>query len=202
MAQLRGARAAGALLLLACALLVLFSKAGAWALTAPLVDREWSDAPPGRAEAIVVIGNADSRLRRAAALHHLTKLPVLVSGGADDHEGRPEAYWMSHRLRTEFSVEPRWSEGKSRNTAENASHSAAVLRPAGVNRVLLVTDAVHMRRAAWMFTLQGMQATPAPAATVAPPQSVSDLFPTAAGARATLDAVHEWGGLLWYSLRY
>ena len=53
---------------------------------------------------------------------------------------------MATALRDDFGVPVKWTEGKSRNTAENAAFSAALLRPDAVRRVLLVTDAMHMPR--------------------------------------------------------
>jgi uncharacterized SAM-binding protein YcdF (DUF218 family) len=51
-------------------------------------------------------------------------------------------------------------EEDSRNTRENARFTAQRLRPG--SRILLVTSALHMRRAAALFESQGFLVTPAP----------------------------------------
>jgi uncharacterized SAM-binding protein YcdF (DUF218 family) len=46
-------------------------------------------------------------------------------------------------------------ETRSRNTSENAVHSARVLREKGLHRVVLVSDAVHLFRARLLFRIAG-----------------------------------------------
>ena len=55
------------------------------------------------------------------------------------------------------------AEGLSRTTAENAIRSRTQLAPLGVRRILLVTSAWHMRRAARAFERQGFTVIAAPA---------------------------------------
>ncbi|HAK93275.1 MAG TPA: YdcF family protein, partial [Massilia timonae] len=97
------------------------------------------------------------RLRYAAHLHRRTGLPILVSGGAPGPGAMSLADAMAAALREDFGVPVRWVEGRSRNTAENAMFSAALLRPEKVGRVLLVTDAMHMERARTVFQRGGLQ---------------------------------------------
>jgi uncharacterized SAM-binding protein YcdF (DUF218 family) len=54
-------------------------------------------------------------------------------------------------------------EGTSENTHENARNSAAILRAGGLSEVLLVTSAIHMRRAAGCFRHEGIVVSPVPA---------------------------------------
>lgn len=143
-----------------------------------LVRSEW----PGlaqRAEAIVVLGGgrevadpgwggdqpslmAMERARFAARLHKASGLPLLVSGGL--HYGAPpsEAALFTEVLGEDFGVPVRWQEGASRTTWENATLSAPLLRAAGVQRIVLVTQAWHMARARWCFERQGFEVIPAP----------------------------------------
>jgi uncharacterized SAM-binding protein YcdF (DUF218 family) len=53
-------------------------------------------------------------------------------------------------------------EEQSRNTRENAVHSADLLKARGFETVLLVTSAFHMRRALAAFRAVGVEAIPAP----------------------------------------
>jgi uncharacterized SAM-binding protein YcdF (DUF218 family) len=52
-------------------------------------------------------------------------------------------------------------EGKSRDTRENASNAARMFAARGIHRVLLVTSALHMRRALALVRRAGLDAVPA-----------------------------------------
>jgi uncharacterized SAM-binding protein YcdF (DUF218 family) len=98
----------------------------------------------------------------------------------------------------------RWTETASRDTAENASFSARILRGEGVTRVLLVTHALHMKRAQSEFEASGMRVIPAPTGFVHG-KGVGDAFfgamPSAGTAYAGWLATHEWLGNAFASLR-
>lgn len=107
---------------------------------------------------------AADRVWHAARLYHAGKAPwVLVSGGADTHATESEAASM-RRLLLDMRV-PQQAillEAESRDTVSNANNSAALMRAKGLRRAILVTSAVHMARAAALFTLTGVQVQPAP----------------------------------------
>jgi uncharacterized SAM-binding protein YcdF (DUF218 family) len=52
-------------------------------------------------------------------------------------------------------------EGRSRNTRQNAQFTADILRPMGINKIVLVTSALHMRRAVASFEKEGFTVIPA-----------------------------------------
>lgn len=209
---------AGALLLL-----VIFStNAGAWLLIQPLEQQHPAlRTNDHQAQAIVVLSGARTanapeydnrdipgamtliRLQYGARLHRLTHLPLLVSGGKPGGETESEALLMARYLEQELATPVRWQEDKSNNTAENAALSAALLRQAGVTRILLVTDAIHMPRAVRVFRQTGLGVTPAPTRFLSrKPWSLMDFLPGGEGLRRSNYALHEWLGLLWYKLRY
>lgn len=144
------------------------------------------------------------RLRYAARLHRATRLPLLVSGGSVYGEPVPEAELMRQALEQDFGIAPKWVEGQSRNTYENASYSKTILEASGVRKVLLVTHAAHMPRAEWAFRAVGLETVAAPTAfaTVNPSTRSTDYFPSAFGLIRSSRALHEYLGLGWYRLRY
>lgn len=141
------------------------------------------------------------RIRYAAHLHRQTGLPVLVSGGRLADDQPPAAQLMAEVLRQEFQVTVQWVEGRSRTTGENAAHAAEMLESAGIGRVLLVTHAWHMRRAAAAFERVGLEVLAAPTAFRSPPRySPTEWIPSWKGLRDSSLAWHEWLGALWYRL--
>ncbi len=168
-------------LLLAASLggmLVLSLPAVAFALFRPLEVPPLDPAQAKQAQAIVIVaggrargaiewggetvnGFTLTRLRYGAHMARTTGLPVLLTGGLGNRRRAPEAVLMQRALQGEFGITPRWVETASHTTAENAQFSADLLRAAGVTRVLLVTHAFHMPRAAAQFEHAGLTVIPA-----------------------------------------
>ena len=142
------------------------------------------------------------RLRRAARLQRDTGLPLLVSGGLLPRRQLSLAAAMRETLESEFGVPVRWLEDRSRTTAENAVFSAAILRPAGIERVVLVTSAWHMPRALLAFRAAGLAPVAAPTGFIsaAHARSWEDLVPSPRGLQLSTWAVHETLGYVWYRL--
>ncbi len=144
------------------------------------------------------------RLRYGARLARQSGLPVLVSGGIGFGYATPEAAVMAASLNTDFAVEARWLEERSRDTRENARYSAAILKEAGMARVVLVTHAAHMRRAQNEFAAQGVEVIAAPTAALLDGPDYDwpkDLLPGPRAAYAGWYALHEWLGLAAQYLR-
>lgn len=103
------------------------------------------------------------RLVHATELFKAGKAPrLLVSGGAP-RGARSEAELMEQLLGV-MGVPRRavLRESESRDTRDNARFSAILLRGKGVQRILLVTSAFHMRRARPLFEAEGFEVIPAP----------------------------------------
>jgi uncharacterized SAM-binding protein YcdF (DUF218 family) len=144
------------------------------------------------------------RLAHAAGIHRATGLPILVSGGRVFGEAEAEAELMERALRSDFNVEATWLETQSRNTAGNARHSAVILKTQGIGTIVLVTHAVHMRRAAESFRRQGIEVVPAPAAFYSAPDSkplVMRFLPSMTALSISHVALYEMLGGLWYRVR-
>ena len=143
------------------------------------------------------------RLRYAAELQARSGLPVLLSGGRPLGEAESEAQLMDRVMTDRFGIKARWLEQDSRSTAENAAGSAALLRAANIQRIALVTHAMHMPRAVRSFRRQGLEPVPAPTQYY----SAADhrpawfaLLPSGSALLVSGMAMYEWLGLAWYSL--
>lgn len=205
-------------------LLVLFTHAGARLLIDPLERL----APPldlariegagaivvlaaGRVEYAPEYGGKDipdlialARLRYGAHLQHQTGLPLLVTGGNASADGRhePKARSMARALREDFRTPVMWVEEASETTFENAKFSARILKAAKVQRILLVTDAMHMARAERVFARSGLQVIPAPTMFQGGgPLAPLDFVPSASAIQKSYYASYELAGLAWYRLR-
>jgi len=157
------------------------------------------------AQAIVILGGSATRLgapeyggEPAVALRLLervnygafvarhTGLPVAVSG---THE---EALAMRASLARDFGIETRWVENRSRDTFQNAEFSAALLRPLGITRIVLVTDADHEWRAQQEFVGAGFSVVPAPVGLYAPRDTGPRRFvPTVTALLVSTEALYE-----------
>ena len=103
------------------------------------------------------------RLVHAVALYKAGKAPLLLLTGGGPPGVRTEAEQMRDLLEI-MGVPPgaMLLEEASRDTYQNALYSAAMLRQRGIDKVLLVTSAFHMRRATQLFAFQGLEVIPAP----------------------------------------
>lgn len=151
-----------------------------------------------------------ARLRYGAHLERRTGLPVLVTGGnggsgqdpANIRQGFTKADAMAKALREDFGVPVKWIERRSRDTGENAIYSTEMLRRAGVKRILLVTDAMHMHRARGVFQREGIEVVDAPTMFVYNPDFGLDAWlPSAEGMRRSWYATYELLGIAWYHIR-
>lgn len=143
-----------------------------------------------------------ARVRYGARLARETGLPVLVTGGRPGRGTRGLGELMAGVLEHEFQVPVRWVENEALTTAENARLSAPLLRAGGVQRVLLVTSAVHMRRSLGAFVSVGLAPIAAPTDYLGRAErSWQDLVPSLDGMRRAQFAIREWLGNLLYTVR-
>jgi len=137
--------------------------------------------------------SAMRRIHTAARLYHRGLSPLVIMTGGDPR--LPQAADFMAEFAGELGV-PHSAiilEKKSKNTHFSAVNVAALCRDRGIERVLLVTDAVHMRRAAAAFRAQGLSVSPAPA----DPWSLWWETPEIQ-LKKFWAALHEYGGLIYY----
>lgn len=143
-----------------------------------------------------------ARLHYAANLHRRTGLPILLTGGPMNKGQDIHSEVMARSLQQEYQITPRWLETKSATTWQNALFSAEILSPEGINEVVLVTHSYHMARAVQLFQWAGFNVTAAPTrmAELYPWQEWRFLLPDASSLSRSASVIHEYIGLLWYSL--
>jgi len=175
------------------------------------------------ADAIVVLGGsvgaprpprvypdlheAADRVWHAARLYRAGKAPLIIASGGvlpwKDQRFR-EAPVMQ-RLLTSWGV-PADSvvlESSSANTHENATRTAEVVEERGFDRVLLVTSALHMRRALATFRSAGVDALPAATdyQVVESEPTLLRLLPSAEALAGSTAAIREYVGYWVYDWR-
>jgi len=225
---LAGKRKSGGRVALICLILLLLLSlpavvnrlALAWERFPPLARDAYAQVQP---QALVVIGGGllygeteypDGvtlhprsliRARYAAKLALALNLPVLASGGGSPEAPEiSEAGLMAEMLENEYGVPQPWRETASRNTAENARFSYALLHELGIDRIVLVTQAYHMPRAELEFRKAGFRVVPAPTAFIGHqgPLSWADWVPSVSAWSNVFLLAHEAVGMFWYRLRY
>lgn len=141
------------------------------------------------------------RLRYGLWLGRQSGWPVAFSGGLGwaARAGEPEADVAARIAREDFQQPLRWVENTSRDTRENAALSVALLKNAGVTRIVLVTHGWHMQRARALFdgaaAASGMHIEPAPMGLAESSQlPVLDWLPSSDGFRQTRLVLREWLG--------
>ncbi len=174
-----------AVICLGLALFVLVVGGNGWvavALTRSLEAQHLPSTSLPTAEAIVVLGGgikpqiaprpwidvaeAGDRVLHGAQLYQQNKAPLLImSGGRIDWKGGGPSESADMAALAEALGVPAGviaQDPTSLNTYENAVNVKAILEQRGINRVLLVTSAMHMPRSLRIFQKQGIDAIPAP----------------------------------------
>lgn len=107
---------------------------------------------------VVLATNTLYRALRAFELHRQTGLPILVSGGPADGPGSLTVAGEMAKLLVELGVPEAeiLREEISTSTRSNAVETVRILRERGFKRPILVTSALHVRRAELLFAQLGV----------------------------------------------
>ena len=218
-------------------LVILLVSSNRWVASSLVRSLEWQYLPADnlpQVEMIVVLGGgtesaqyprpavevngAGDRVIYAARLYHQGIAPrILVSGG--------NITWLSGRTMTpaeemddllQLMGVPKEAillQPKSQNTYEDAAFTAEMLHEQGIERVVLVTSAMHMPRSVGLFQKQGIEVIPAPA-DYSVTQATWDnlmrfqletflvnILPSAGAMDSTTNALKEYIGMMVYRLR-
>ena len=172
-----------------------------------------------QAQAIVVLGGGvrrghgddkDSldiysveRVALAARAYRRLHLPVAVAGGRVHGAHDSEAGLMRAALDTDYAVPVTWTEDRSETTYENALYAQRLLQPAGIDTVIVVTQAWHMPRALWSFERVGLHPLPWPAPRdYMHGDRLDDFLPSVGALHDSYLAFHELLGSAYYRLHY
>ena len=140
----------------------------------------WTYTPTssdGPADAALVLGAAadgvapspvfEERLRHAVELYRAGRVKYLVlTGGRAPGEALAESEvgrdWV---VAQGVPADAVLIETESRTTKQNFTFARPIIEDAGIGRVLVVSDPLHMRRAMWMADTLKFDAAPSPTPT-------------------------------------
>ncbi len=142
------------------------------------------------------------RLYEGAKIYQDTKYDIVVTGGKiPGQRGLSEAEMMKEVL-INFGVtkEKIISETEALTTWQNAVNTTKILNELNYEKIILVTNAIHMNRAIYSFKNNWeKELTPAPALYLGDQQvTVLDFLPNTQHLNSALRAFHEWVGFIWY----
>lgn len=136
------------------------------------------------------------RMRYAAYLHKETGLPILVTGSSPN--GISEAKVMADEFEIFFNINTKWLENKAKTTKENAIFSREILEKENIQKIILVTNQWHMKRAEMLFKQQGFDVLPASVGSGDTPEhyklNFMHFIPQAGAMNSNMLALKEWLG--------
>lgn len=136
------------------------------------------------------------RMRYAAYLHKKTGLPILATGSSPN--GTSEAKIIADEFKMFFNIDTKWLENKAKTTKENAIFSREILEKENINKIVLVTNQWHMKRAEMLFKQQGFDVLPASVGSGDTPDHYKLNFmhfvPQAGAMNSNMLALKEWIG--------
>jgi uncharacterized SAM-binding protein YcdF (DUF218 family) len=198
---------------------ILSTEGGAWLFSRPLEARyPTGEFPSADAQIMVVLAGTVNpptrarpyalpapdtyrRIEHAAWLFRYWKaIPILTCGGGST-DSPPFADTMKRILESDgIPSDMIWTERRSTNTYESALFGAELLRQRGVSRIVLVTDATSMPRAAAAFEKQGLTVVPGLVRRNHLTREINDYIPGWRGIQQNSETLHEAVGLIWYKL--
>lgn len=141
------------------------------------------------------------RIRYGARLARTSGLPIYVTGGVPGDAKNSEANLMAQILEREYGLAPSWIDNAAATTRGNALMAARDLGPLGIQRVALVTTAIHMPRSQRAFEQAGFTVIPAATDyTAQRPLTPTDFVPGVGALRVSHYSLREWISRGWYIL--
>jgi uncharacterized SAM-binding protein YcdF (DUF218 family) len=150
---------------------------------------------------VSVSGLTLQRVRYGAMLARSSGLPVYVTGGRIAGSRRSIGQLMAEVLARDYNVAVRWIDDAAPTTRGNALMAAKDLKPLAIDRVVLVTTAIHMPRSQRAFEAVGFTVVPAATDYAAQGRfTPSHLIPSVGALYVTHYALREWVARGYYAL--
>ncbi|KAF2955374.1 YdcF family protein [Marinitoga sp. 38H-ov] len=137
-------------------------------------------------------------------LHKKTNFPIVISGGKPPNTDYiPEAFVMrDYLVRLGVSPSNIIIEQEAQTTEENAKYIKNLLDSIKINRIFLVTSAIHMPRSYKIFSnyLYNIEIVPIPSNYLITREKITwiDFKPDISALEANAMALHEYIGLIFY----
>jgi uncharacterized SAM-binding protein YcdF (DUF218 family) len=143
------------------------------------IDRTGAETDPRPAQAAIILGAAAydarpspvfaERLNHGLTLYRRGQVPILMLTGGRGEGARFSEAAVGRRYLLARGVPARAIrlEERSRTTRQNLTEARRILAPAGITRVLVVSDPPHVHRALAMARGHGFDARAAPTPTSA-----------------------------------
>ncbi len=153
------------------------------------------------------LNDASDRVWHATRLYRAGKAPLVIASGGTlpwkDQRYREAPIMQTLLTDWGVSADSILLESNSANTYQNATYTAELVAKHGFDRVLLVTSALHMRRALATFRSAGVPAVPAATdyQVVEEEQTMLDLAPDVGALSGSTAAIREYVGYLVYRWR-
>jgi uncharacterized SAM-binding protein YcdF (DUF218 family) len=155
--------------------------------------------PPAVGRRVPDLSDRADRVWHGVRLFHAGKAPlVLLSGGSDPAFSAMTEAQAMRQVMLALGVPDKAMalEGQSRNTSQNAGFSAVMLADRGIERILLVTSALHMPRAVARFEEAGLTVIAAATDHVVMPEPVWRAWlPRTDALDGSARAMKEWVGV-------
>ena len=152
------------------------------------------------------IGGTVDRYIHGARLFEARRVQKIVLTGARDQGEGPTEAQLGAAFLTEIGIPPEHVilENAARTTMGHVDPIAELLADRGLETFLLVTSAMHMRRAEAVFRAAGLK--PVPIATdfrvnTVTKMSIRRLLPSLSALSLSTVAIHEYIGFSYYRIR-
>ena len=152
------------------------------------------------------IGGSVDRYIHGARLHSAARVHKIILSGAHDRESGPTEAQLGAEFLIELGIPPEHLilDNAARTTGGHVEGVARLLAEEELETFLLVTSAIHMRRAEAVFRAAGLEpvavATDFQVSTEAP-SSIRRFLPSVSALWLSTAAIHEYVGYGYYRIR-
>ncbi|MCX7641284.1 MAG: YdcF family protein [Elusimicrobiales bacterium] len=143
---------------------------------------------------------SSDRVFAAYRIHLKTYLPIILAGG---YVFNQEAFANSAKdILISLGVDKKYIhiDNQSKDTAENVKHILEICKKNGYKKIIVVSDAIHIRRIALLFKNTDIEVFFYPSSYLCSNYSWKDFLPGDILYSRTV--IYEFLGYLWYKIFY